>query len=381
MRTRRESDRRGIALVIALFALVVIGALVAAVFFAAQLEVRSGTNVVSGLQADQAAQAGLEYAAANWRRTWAKQGTGNSIGVNWIQLGSTNGYFTDSVTQLNDQLVLVRSFGQARNGVGAVLGSRTGGMLFKVSPPDFGISAAATVSGNAWTFSPGTIRGTDSIPGGGAWSSACASLALVDRTGVRASGTTTNLGATIAGSPGGISNADASVTTTVAKVEGLFGTLRGMADLSLGSVPGTVQPVLTGGHACASGSGQPGNWGDPTYAPSGVWSGTHPCASYFPIIYLSSGGTNDLSGAVGQGILIAEGNVAFGAGSQFYGPVITRGWVTMQSGARVYGAIIAEQGFAAWNGFEADYSSCAVTLASAAAQIGRPIAARRYISF
>lgn len=381
MQSRRDSDRRGIALVIALFALVVIGALVAAVFFTAQLEVRSGANVMSGLQADQAAQAGLEYAAANWRRTWAKQGTGNSIGVNWIQLGATNGYFTDSVTQLNNQLVLVRSFGQARNGVGGVLGSRTSGMLFKVSPPDFGISAAATVSGSAWTSSPGTIRGTDSIPGGGAWSSACASVARVDRTGIRASGATNNNSATIIGSPGGISNTDASVSTTVAKVEGLFGTLQGMADLSLGSVPGTVRPVLTGGHACATGSGQPGNWGDPTYALSGVWSGTHPCASYFPIIYLSSSGSSDLSGVVGQGILIAEGNLAFGAGSRFYGPVITRGWVTMQSGARIYGAIIAEQGFVGWNGFEADYSSCAVTLAKAAAQIGRPLATRRYIRF
>lgn len=381
MRSRRDSDRRGIALVIALFALVVIGALVAAVFFAAQLEVRSGTNVMSGLQADQAAQAGLEYAAANWRRSWAKQGTGNSIGINWIQLGSTNGYFTDSVTQLNRQLVVVRSFGQARDGAGGVIGSRTGGMLFKVAPPDFGISAAATVSGSAWTVSPGTIRGTDSIPSGGAWSSACASLVRTDRSGIRASSTTNNSGATITGNPAGISNTDASVPTTIAKVEGLFGTLQGMADLSLGSVPGTVQPVLTAGHACATGSGQPGNWGDPTYAPSGMWSGTHPCASYFPIIYLSSSGSSDLSGIVGQGILIAEGNLAFGAGSRFYGPVITRGWVTMQAGARIYGAIVAEQGLVAWNGFEADYSSCAVTLAAQAALTGRPLSVRPYIRF
>lgn len=381
MRSRRRSDQRGIALVIALFALVVIGALVAAVFFTAQLEVRSGANVMAGLQADQAAQAGLQYAAANWRRNWAQQGTGNSIGVSWVQLGATSGYFTDSVTQLNSQLVLVRSFGQARSGGGVVLGSRTGGMLFKVSPPDLGISAAATVSGTSLMISPGTLRGTDSVPSGGAWSAACASLARADRPGVRASGTTTNIGATITGSPVGASDNDGSVATTVAKVEGVFTTLQGMADISLGSVPGTVQPALTGLHACATGSGHSGNWGDPTYAPSGAWAGTHPCASYFPIIYLSSSGSNDLSGVVGQGILIAEGNLAFGAGSKFYGPVIARGWVTMQSGARVYGGIVAEQGMVAWNSFEADYSSCAVTLAEAAALIGRPLATRRYIGF
>ncbi|MGH7532497.1 MAG: hypothetical protein ACREL4_04310, partial [Gemmatimonadales bacterium] len=97
-RRSRRSDERGIALVLALFTLVVIGALVAAVFFTAQLEARTGANTLSGLQAVQAADAGLEYASANWSRTWAQQGIANTSGSGWIELGSTSGYFSDSIT-------------------------------------------------------------------------------------------------------------------------------------------------------------------------------------------------------------------------------------------------------------------------------------------
>ena len=44
MRARRLSDERGIALAVAVFALVVIGALVAGTFYAGRLEQQTGRN-------------------------------------------------------------------------------------------------------------------------------------------------------------------------------------------------------------------------------------------------------------------------------------------------------------------------------------------------
>ena len=59
-----ESDERGIALLIAVFALGVIGALVGGIFFAGRLEQQSGQNAFFAVQAGEAAEAGLSEAMA-----------------------------------------------------------------------------------------------------------------------------------------------------------------------------------------------------------------------------------------------------------------------------------------------------------------------------
>jgi hypothetical protein len=55
----RVRDRRGIALVLAMFALVVLGAIVAGTFFAGRLEQQSGENTLYATQTREAAEAGL----------------------------------------------------------------------------------------------------------------------------------------------------------------------------------------------------------------------------------------------------------------------------------------------------------------------------------
>ena len=58
MRTPRLTDERGMALAVAIFALVVIGALVAGAFYAGNLEQRTGRNSVYAAEAAQAAESG-----------------------------------------------------------------------------------------------------------------------------------------------------------------------------------------------------------------------------------------------------------------------------------------------------------------------------------
>lgn len=385
MRPSRPSDERGIALVIALFALVVIGAMVAAVFFGAQLEERTGANTVSNLQAAQAADAGLEYASANWSRAWAQQGVGNTAGIDWVQLGSSSGYFSDSVTELNDQLLMVRAFGEARDGSGGVVASRAGGMLFKVIPPDFGLAAAATFDGAVFVFNRDTLSGTDIVPTGGAWAANCASLTPDDQPAIRSSSTVSELGFKYYVAPSPFQN-DATVATSVAKVDGVFSTLQGMADVTLTSstIPSSIAPVLSG-HACATGAGTPANWGDPTYAASGADGSSHPCASYFPIISIDAGGgTVTPPAGSGQGILLIDGNLRLHSGFEFYGVVLVTGSVTASGGGSVdhiYGGLFGGSTATLGGNARFDYSSCAMTLAAEAALIGQPLKLRPYIRF
>ena len=59
MRTSRLTDERGMALAVAIFALIVIGALVAGAFFAGHLEQRTGRNTLYAAQAADAAEIGV----------------------------------------------------------------------------------------------------------------------------------------------------------------------------------------------------------------------------------------------------------------------------------------------------------------------------------
>ena len=61
MHAPRLSDERGIALAMAVFALVIIGVLVAGAFFSGRLEQRGGVNSVMATEAFEAAEGGLAY--------------------------------------------------------------------------------------------------------------------------------------------------------------------------------------------------------------------------------------------------------------------------------------------------------------------------------
>ncbi|MGE5687594.1 MAG: PilX N-terminal domain-containing pilus assembly protein, partial [Gemmatimonadota bacterium] len=72
MRTPNLRSERGIALVAAIVALVVIGALVAGTFFVSSLEQKTAENSVDAAEAYQAAEAGIVKNVANWD-------TGNNV--------------------------------------------------------------------------------------------------------------------------------------------------------------------------------------------------------------------------------------------------------------------------------------------------------------
>ena len=65
----RLRDERGVALAVAIFAIVIIGMLVAGVFYASYLEQRTGENTLYAQQAFEAAESGMADAMSNWNQS------------------------------------------------------------------------------------------------------------------------------------------------------------------------------------------------------------------------------------------------------------------------------------------------------------------------
>ena len=129
MRNPRLTDERGMALAAAIFALVVIGALVAGAFYASTLEQRTGRNSMYAAEAAQAAETGPMAVMANWDQ-YALNNMGNgsttSLGTTYMT-GRTDMKYTVSATRLNDQLYLLTSLGSRVDPSGAELARSTRG--------------------------------------------------------------------------------------------------------------------------------------------------------------------------------------------------------------------------------------------------------------
>ena len=128
MSTSRVSNERGIALAVAIFALVVIGALVAGTFFAGRIEQSSGQATVFAGQATEAAEAGMIDAIAGLNATTlGAMAVGRHVDADAPHGGTTNdgSSATRSVRRLSSSLFLVEALGTRSNGAGAR--SRTAG--------------------------------------------------------------------------------------------------------------------------------------------------------------------------------------------------------------------------------------------------------------
>ena len=79
---RHTRDERGMALAAAVFALVIIAALITGVFFAARQEMKIGENSLTAQRAFDAAEAGLNNTVSNWNTSaWNSMATGDSATV------------------------------------------------------------------------------------------------------------------------------------------------------------------------------------------------------------------------------------------------------------------------------------------------------------
>jgi hypothetical protein len=337
--------RKGFALVAAITAIVVIGALITGIFFASTQEYRIGSNTLLQARALTAAEYGLNVVLAQdgtvapdsgWNADWNNAlGTGQVITRQYLPRdGSVD---TLRVTRLDAKSFFVMSEGRAGvAGNSRAQARRRVGALIRLVMPNINFLGALTARGQARIGGSSFINGNDVPPAGWACGPAGAALpglAVSDADSLTASGCT---GLTcVQGDPKVIETPAAADPDTYFKYgETDWAQLTGMASkiIPSGSITG-LGPRLRADGTCDV--GDPLNWGDPIkdVAPG-------PCENFYPIIYAT--GDLSISGGIGQGILLVEGDLQVQGGAEFFGPVIVKGRLkTTGTGGHFNGGVLA----------------------------------------
>ena len=362
MRARRVSDERGIALAVAIFALVVIGALVAGTFYASRLEQQTGRNTFTAAQAAEAAEAGLKDAVVTQTATGLLALPVDPYLTGGTQLPdlTVGGYTTAkrTINRLTENVFLVRSLAARTDASGGQLASRSIGQLIRLRQADVEIDAGLTALGDVTITGGAEVTGIDKVPP--TWvdpSVPCPPLD--DVSGVRYNdGKLTISGS---GAIGGAPDSVLDATLNKDDMKETFDKLKALATLIMTNPnpPATV-PAYTATVPPRCNTNVDTNWGEPMVP-------ADPCFDYFPIIYHY--GNLKLQGGRGQGMLLVEGDLTASGGMVFFGPVFVTGTLETTGnsgqGAKFYGGVIA--GNVALDdlsklagGALVSYSSCAI---------------------
>lgn len=148
---RHRTDERGIALALAIFALVIIGALVAANFFVGRLEQQSGQNSLFARQAAEGAETGLQEAVALMP---ASTLVALPVGGTPLDLGTSNlsprVRIERQVSRLTGSLFFIRVRGTREDAAGSPLAARALGAFVRLVPGPAGSLRVALLSQRSW---------------------------------------------------------------------------------------------------------------------------------------------------------------------------------------------------------------------------------------
>jgi len=375
MQVPNIAGERGIALAIAVFAMVVIGGLVGATFYVGHLEQRSGRNTMYATQSFEASEAGLTSVLTTWNGSYNSMVVGDTMTLPTVNLSGMVS-FTPELTRLNPNLFLIKSTGRRIDAGGNVLAERTVGSLSRLLIPNIDMTSALTVDGTLTLGGSAEVHGIDSIPSG--WGGCPATQ---DGPGIRSSSNTVTTNgancnglACVDGNPPFVGG-DTTVTPQMFTDFGgiTFADLAAMADHSVSGTVNGLSPSLAG---AACNFADANNWGEPL---TGTAFGA--CFNHFPIIYAP--GDLRISGGRAQGILLVEGDLDLAGGMEFYGPVIVQGRVrSTGTGGHIYGGLMAGQAdldtSTLTGNSVAQFSSCAVARALQATANAAPLAGRAW---
>ena len=358
---------RGIALVLSLFAIVVIGMLATGVFVAGRLEMAGGRSTVMATHATEAAEAGMNDMLANWSVAYNTFGLyGDSV---FPTVSLTGTQYTQTLTRMAGGKYLLKVRGDRLNAAGTVIATRYLGRFLRLAIPYLDIQAAVTAQDGITAGGNIDITGVDTHPPG--WSG-CA--APVNKGGGRSAGDILVHGASsMTGTPAQLEY-DSTVVDSIFTTP--FNALKAMATQTL--APGTyngMAPSVTGTPSVCN-RADANNWGEPYAAPTpGIVA---QCQGYFPIIYVP--GDLSVSGGRGQGILLVEGNAAATGGFIFDGIIIALGDLQVNgNGNKVTGAVLTAGSTANLHGTpDLFYSSCAINRALQYSVRAEPMADRSW---
>jgi Tfp pilus assembly protein PilX len=330
-----DNQRKGIALITALFGVVVLGVLMSGMYFTSNQEYKGTRNALVEQRGFAIAEYGLNSEISNWDRARNKPSV-FPIG----KIDSTKVYPAAGdtawvkVTRLTDNTFWVVSEGQANIGVAQLEARRLTGAFVRIAYPTINPKGAITAAGNVNLQGSATVDGDDQHPAG--WTNCGALSPTVPAVTVPPGATVNSTPANFASTPAiGYDSAAADSNTYVRYGSESWNTLTANADITLpGGVYGAnIFPV---GTATTCDKSVKFNWGEP-YRPGTVAG----CYNYFPIIYTQ--GSVHLDGdGYGQGILLVNGDLEINGMFEFYGIIIVRDDVLKGNGtAKIHGAVFA----------------------------------------
>jgi Tfp pilus assembly protein PilX len=389
MRTPKLTGERGMALAVAIFALVVVGALVAGAFYAANLEQRTGRSSMYATQAADAAEAGSAAVLADWDAFNLNNLAVGSVSNPTLSFSSLGAHLsvTPTVTRLNNDLFLISTLAQRKDLSNNVLAQRTvatmARLTYVTATANSAVTAGKSVNFNGVAF---TVDGNDKLPTDWTTEPDCTTGAA--KAGVRTAetvGANTQQDANILGDPPQVEH-DPTVTSSFFNIFGdvTFDDLKKSADivLPLTTPYNGAAPSLTAGVPQRCNTADQMNWGEPHRSGVGY---TAQCVNYFPILYGSGTKTSLAAGGRGQGLLLVEGDLEISGGFEWTGLIVAKGGIkVVGNGNKITGALLAQdvavddQNTISGN-TTLQFSSCALNKAIKGSAVARPLSQRSWV--
>jgi hypothetical protein len=383
---KRIRNERGMALAIAIFALVIVGALVAGAFFAGTQEQRVAENSKRLQQSFGAAEMGLNEVIRNWKPQtlnkmpiYPRDSVRVPLAPNDSITPDRSGVYGGYVYRLNDQVFLVDITArdkQTKSGVAGGGARQRLGQLVRIRLVDFKIGAALTTQGAVSLKGNALVNGRDTIPQG--WDPTyCDTIGDTTKAGIRtrdSSQVSTQRAGQLSGNP--LIRQDTSVNNSTFNQFGdiSYASLAASANIQMSGGNYKIDPVVVG---TTCNQAVLTNWGD-------GMNPSQPCGSYFPIIHIAGDAT--LNGDQGQGVLLVDGDLSIQGSFIFYGIVLVQGSLKTAGGgstdAHFYGAVMAANVDLELNSLAGNatlqYSKCAVTNAMEGTQVVTPVRSRAW---
>ena len=380
MHTTVRSEK-GMALVMALGAIVIIGVLIGGIVFVSTQDTRIGSNTMRATRAAAAAELGLNRIRQDW----------NLADNNRMAVGDTLKKTYTAPRGANVNVIITKVDGQffwvVAEGTAGALGSqatarRRYGALFRLDTPDIPFMGALTGRGHVTVTGNATVSGKDSVPSG--WTGCPPKKDIAGITAVDTS--TAGIPACTAGKTC-VDGNPKYVQTPLAGDTATYFVYGNATYQSLAATANIVVPAgatLTGiGPVVASGVcsiAVSTNWGDQTRAapaPAGK------CESYYPIIHAL--GDVHITTGQGQGILLVDGDFYITGNFIFTGAVIVRGSLKMTgTGNHITGAVMAanidvDDNSLLLGNSSIRYSSCALDAVMDGTAYPKPVKQRAWV--
>lgn len=326
-------ERKGFALPITLFALLIIGVLATSSFYMARQETRIGIASENSSLALYMAEEGLSSVLDGWSMDEAE----TMVPWTTVTVADTleDGIWSVDITRMTGRLFLLESTGSVTRGGSVFSGAnRRVSSSVRMFSADIAPPAAMTTRGPTTVSGGAQVRGQDDVPAG--WASFCPDP-LTDKPGLLTdndAGVSLLGGAVITGVPAIEEDSSISDDTFQQFGELTWDDLVDRADIHIPSgTINTIQPDSTVAGGCITSN--PLNWGNPLN-PNGA------CGDYFPIIHIRAPFGRIQSGGEGQGIMLVDGDLDLRGDFVFHGIIIVQGsFETQGSGNRILGGVMA----------------------------------------